>query len=256
MVSPELMCKHRRDGARKHAMECRRLKDVCFRAGSASFSRRAFHANSSSACFTVPSIASPCTRPSNLPHSLPSGRVAVMCKRSPSTVPSSFNSFKVPVSLLPSVFSSTRAAANSSPNRTRCRFHRPVTSAAQANTGRNNKSIVLVMQVIRCRTQIVPRERLKAGAEACVKTLEMAQISNQAEKRGRPFGHCMSVGQHSSFPIRGMPVRRGCWRTWALKRWPPPARAMPSLPGSATTRLTAPDDGARVCRSCHPRSAL
>ena len=51
------------------------------------------------------------------------------------------------------------------------------------------------MQVIRCRAQIVPRERLKAGPEAC-ETLEMEQVSKQSEKgqsfralheRGRAF---------------------------------------------------------------------
>src|SRR6185369_15635247 len=185
IVSPELMCKTGGMAPENTRWNAVGSKTCVFGPAALSFSRRAFHPNSSSACFTVPSIASPCTRPSNLPHSLPSGRVAVMCKRSPSTVPSSFNSFKVPVSLLPSAFSSTRAAANSSPNRTRCRFHRPVTSAAQANTGRNNKSMVLVMQVIRCRAQIVPRERLKAGTEAC-ETLEMAQVLEQSEK-GQAF---------------------------------------------------------------------
>ena len=108
--------KHRRNGAGKDAMEGGGLEDVRLGCGSVGSSPGVpFQANSSSGCFTVPSISSPCIRPSNLPHSFPSGRVAVMCKRSPSTVPWSFNSFKVPVILLPSALSSTRAAANCFP---------------------------------------------------------------------------------------------------------------------------------------------
>ncbi|SPE40075.1 hypothetical protein SBA3_3610008 [Candidatus Sulfopaludibacter sp. SbA3] len=31
-----------------------------------------------------------------------------------------------------------------------------------------------------------------------------------------------------------MPEPPVCWRTWVLKRWPPPAPATPSPPGSGT----------------------
>ena len=47
----------------------------------------------------------------------------------------------------------------SSPNRTRWKFHWPLTSAAKATNGRKATSIALIMKLIRTRERMVPSDQ-------------------------------------------------------------------------------------------------
>src|SRR5947209_7561617 len=66
----------------------------------------------------------------------------------------------------------------------------------------------------------------------------------------------MSVTAHSSFPIPGTSVRRACWHTWALRRWPPPAWATPSPSDGVTTRLAVTTHWPTPPRSPLPPTCL
>ena len=62
-----------------------------------------------------------------------------------------------------------------------------------------------------------------------------------------------------SFPIRGTSAVRDCWRTWALKRWPPRVRASPSrwggVDGGVTRDVTLAHVAAIVAATDLPVSA-
>src|SRR5580704_16330343 len=130
MVSPGLICNTGWIIPEKYRWNCVGAKSRVCGVAFTTTCRRATQSKSSFSRFAFPFSSAPETWPLSSANFSPLGRVAVDFTLLPSTVPSSFNSLRLPESLFPSTFSSSFAWAISSPKLTILKFHDPAISAA------------------------------------------------------------------------------------------------------------------------------